>query len=324
MHNRVIRAVAARRHRHGGSAGMISNTLPQSLIDNPILSQWIAFDGARPRPRRQRQGRDRAGHPDRAHADRRRGTRCRLRAGAAGVGADRCQPGGRVHLGQLFGRGRRRFDPAGLRRGAFAVPRSRRRASSAARRASFRSRTENSCAAARRPATTTGRSPARSCSIAGRAAPRRSSGRRATGSSGAACRGSICPAKVSGAAFIHDIVPDGVVHARVLRQPWRGARLVDARRAGGAAAPPRRRSTFCARAISSPSRRTSEIAVMRAAEAARTLARWEGGEPAPDDIGEPEWLKAQPSRDRTVETGHRRPAQGRTAAWSRRSTAGRS
>ena len=23
---------------------MISNTLPQSLIDNPILSQWIAFE----------------------------------------------------------------------------------------------------------------------------------------------------------------------------------------------------------------------------------------------------------------------------------------
>ena len=23
---------------------MISNTMPQSLIDNPLLSQWIAFD----------------------------------------------------------------------------------------------------------------------------------------------------------------------------------------------------------------------------------------------------------------------------------------
>ena len=34
------------------------------------------------------------------------------------------------------------------------------------------------------------------------------------------------PAKVAGAAFIHDIAPDNVLHARVLRQPWRGAQLV--------------------------------------------------------------------------------------------------
>lgn len=34
------------------------------------------------------------------------------------------------------------------------------------------------------------------------------------------------PAKVSGAAFLHDILPPGVLHARVLRQPNPGARLV--------------------------------------------------------------------------------------------------
>ena len=33
------------------------------------------------------------------------------------------------------------------------------------------------------------------------------------------------PAKVKGAGFIHDIAVDGVLHARVLRQPWRGAQL---------------------------------------------------------------------------------------------------
>ncbi len=115
------------------------------------------------------------------------------------------------------------------------------------------------------------------------------------------------PAKVSGAAFIHDIVPDGVVHARVLRQPWRGARL-DAldeqavRRAAKAPVDILREGDFVAFTAA------SEIAVMRAAEAARAHARWEGGEPAPDDIGEPEWLKAQPSRDRTVDTGHPGPA----------------
>ena len=30
---------------------MISNTLPLSLIDNPILSQWIAFEPGRVRMR---------------------------------------------------------------------------------------------------------------------------------------------------------------------------------------------------------------------------------------------------------------------------------
>ncbi len=33
------------------------------------------------------------------------------------------------------------------------------------------------------------------------------------------------PAKLTGAAFIHDIAPEDVVHARMLRQPWRGAHL---------------------------------------------------------------------------------------------------
>src|SRR6185437_13059183 len=33
------------------------------------------------------------------------------------------------------------------------------------------------------------------------------------------------PAKVAGAGFIHDIAPANVLHARVLRQPWRGAHL---------------------------------------------------------------------------------------------------
>ena len=33
------------------------------------------------------------------------------------------------------------------------------------------------------------------------------------------------PAKVKGEGFIHDIAPPGVIHARVMRQPWRGAEL---------------------------------------------------------------------------------------------------
>ena len=49
---------------------------------------------------------------------------------------------------------------------------------------------------------------------------------------------------------------------------------------------------------------------MRAAEAARTLAQWDGGAPPPADVGTPPWLKAQPSRDKTTDIGH--PGQAST------------
>ena len=42
MHNRVIRAVE--RAVRDKSIHMIANTLPQSLIDNPLLSQWVGFE----------------------------------------------------------------------------------------------------------------------------------------------------------------------------------------------------------------------------------------------------------------------------------------
>jgi CO/xanthine dehydrogenase Mo-binding subunit len=110
------------------------------------------------------------------------------------------------------------------------------------------------------------------------------------------------PAKLAGAAFIHDIAPENIVHARVLRQPWRGARLVAldenaVRRAAKTPIEILREGDYVAFTAA------SEIAVMRAAEAARGQARWDSGTPAPDDIGEPPWLMAQPSRDRVVETG---------------------
>jgi nicotinate dehydrogenase subunit B len=123
------------------------------------------------------------------------------------------------------------------------------------------------------------------------------------------------PAKLTGAAFIHDITPDNLVHARVLRRPWRGARLValDENAVRQAAKTPigiLREGDLVAFTAE------TEIAVMRAAEAARTLARWDGGEPAPAGIGEPDWLMAQPARDRTVQSGL--PGQeGRRAGKSR-------
>src|SRR5262245_14652484 len=127
------------------------------------------------------------------------------------------------------------------------------------------------------------------------------------------------PAKLLGEAFIHDIAPANVVHARALRRPWRGARLAAldeqaARRAAKAPIDILREGDFVAFTAA------DEVTVMRAATAARTLARWEGGEPAPANVGEPGWLKAQPARDRTVETGlPGRASRGRTvmARYSR-------
>jgi nicotinate dehydrogenase subunit B len=117
------------------------------------------------------------------------------------------------------------------------------------------------------------------------------------------------PAKVAGPAFIHDIAPANVLHARVLRQPWRGAHLAkldeDAvRKAAKAPIDILHEGEFVAFTSD------SEPAVMRAAAAARTLARWDGGHPLPDAAGTPAWLKAQTARSRTVDTGKPAPATG--------------
>src|SRR4029078_3022802 len=92
------------------------------------------------------------------------------------------------------------------------------------------------------------------------------------------------PAKIAGTGFIHDIAPPNVLHARVLRQPWRGARLAELNESAvrkGAKAPidVLREGDFVAFTSD------SEIAVMRAAETARPLARWEGGTPPPSNVG---------------------------------------
>jgi nicotinate dehydrogenase subunit B len=117
------------------------------------------------------------------------------------------------------------------------------------------------------------------------------------------------PAKIRGEGFIHDIAPESVLHARVLRQPWGGAELAAldenaVRKAAKAPIDILRAGQFVAFTAG------TELAVMRAAEAARDLARWQGGNPPPDDIGTPDWLKRQPARSRTVETGKPARADG--------------
>lgn len=110
------------------------------------------------------------------------------------------------------------------------------------------------------------------------------------------------PAKVTGPAFIHDIAPDNLLHARVLRQPWRGAELVAldeaaVRKAAGGPVDILREGNYVAVLAD------QEYVVMRAVETARAIARWDGGVKSPAGVGEPDWLKSQPSQDRTVTVG---------------------
>jgi nicotinate dehydrogenase subunit B len=112
-------------------------------------------------------------------------------------------------------------------------------------------------------------------------------------------------AKLKGGAYIHDIAPDNVLHARVLRRPWRGARLASfdeaaIRRAAPAPIEIIRDGDFIAFTAD------QEIAVMRAAAAARERAIWEGGTRLSPDMDKPERLMAQESRDRVVEKGQGR------------------
>ena len=116
-------------------------------------------------------------------------------------------------------------------------------------------------------------------------------------------------AKVAGAAFIHDLAPDNLLHARMLRRPWPGARLTDldetaVRRAAGAPIDILRAGDLVAFTSD------DELAVMRAAQSARELAVWTGGAKPPADAGEPDWIRSQRARDRIVETGTAAAAAG--------------
>jgi nicotinate dehydrogenase subunit B len=125
-------------------------------------------------------------------------------------------------------------------------------------------------------------------------------------------------AKIADAAFIHDILPDGVLHARVIRQPWPGARLagVDEARLN------RPRGDIAALRVGEFLAVTSsnEAAVVAATEMAASAFTWEGGTPPPDDAGEPGWLMRQATQDRELK-GEGAPApQGErtlTALYSR-------
>ena len=107
------------------------------------------------------------------------------------------------------------------------------------------------------------------------------------------------PAKMSGAAFAHDVVPAGVLHARTLRQPNRGAVLASLdeaaiRRAAGGEVQIVREANFVA--FVSP----VESVAQAAAVAAPRHARWDGVRHLEPEQQEAAWLKGQPSDDRRI------------------------
>ena len=106
-------------------------------------------------------------------------------------------------------------------------------------------------------------------------------------------------AKVSGAAFIHDIVRPDMLHARALRQPSRNAELVSfdeaaVRRAAKGDFKVIRLANFVAFVG------TDETVVQRAAVAAPAHAKWEGARVLTQAQQEAEWFVTQPSDDRHV------------------------
>jgi CO/xanthine dehydrogenase Mo-binding subunit len=106
-------------------------------------------------------------------------------------------------------------------------------------------------------------------------------------------------AKVSGAAFIHDIVRPDLLHARILRQPSRGARLAAfdeaaVRKAAGGAIRIVRVGDFVAFVGA------DETVVQRAAVAAPAHATWTGVRILTPVQQEAAWFRDQPSDDRFI------------------------
>ena len=106
-------------------------------------------------------------------------------------------------------------------------------------------------------------------------------------------------AKISGAAFIHDIVRPDMLHARVLRQPARGAQLASfdeapVRRAARGDFQVVRVGNFLAFVGD------DETVVQRAAVAAPAHAKWDNVRQLTPEHQEAAWYRTQPSDDRHV------------------------
>ena len=107
------------------------------------------------------------------------------------------------------------------------------------------------------------------------------------------------PAKMSGAAFVHDVLPRDVLHARTLRQPNRGATLASLdeaaiRKAVKGELQIVREVNFVA--FVSP----VESVAQRAAVAAPLHAKWDNLRQLVPGQQEAAWLQGQPSDDRHI------------------------
>jgi CO/xanthine dehydrogenase Mo-binding subunit len=126
------------------------------------------------------------------------------------------------------------------------------------------------------------------------------------------------PAKVSGAAFAHDVLPQGVLHARTLRQPSRGATLdtldeAAIRRAAKGDLQIVREANFVA--FVSP----VESVAQAAAAAAPAHATWKNARKLDPVQQEAAWLEGQKSDDRRLGAAERTtpPRNLVTATFSR-------
>ncbi len=106
--------------------------------------------------------------------------------------------------------------------------------------------------------------------------------------------------KVAGAAFIQDMAVPGMLHARVVRPPRRGATLAafDERAAARLPGVTWLRDGSLLLAVAA-----DETAANDAARRAAAWAQWQGGHEIPQDAGQPDWLVAQATVDRTLEFG---------------------
>ena len=106
------------------------------------------------------------------------------------------------------------------------------------------------------------------------------------------------PAKVFGAGFIHDLAPPGMLHARIVHRPWTGARLASPDEAIARLAGPGvdivRDGDFIAFVSA------DETACAAALGRAWQRLDWTGGEPLGPDHAEASWLLGQPTRDRQI------------------------
>lgn len=121
------------------------------------------------------------------------------------------------------------------------------------------------------------------------------------------------PLKLSGGGFIQDMAPPGMLHARILRQPARGASLVSLdeqaiRRKAGSVFQMVRVANFVAFVGS------DEPAVRAALNAASGLAVWDNVPTLSMAQGAADWIAAQPSHDRVFGPVYTDAGQARISA----------